>query len=328
MAGEFKHSSKHSGANFESRKLRWAEFSYSVIASARLRGADLRDADTRYSVASDADFTDADLRRAKLSYSVLSGARFDGARLEGARLEGANLNYSVITSSTRFSSKTTYDATTRFPRGFDPQKAGLTFVESGKEADSEKSAASRAASKVSREPPQRTFKAVLHPTASGLPNAGRYGDFTLSGPVTESFVALPAPVGEVLCDPSGRHVIRMGGHDLYRLDLKNQTATRLIARDVPEISWAMGIAYDTKRDRLLLATLGGEGFLYSYKPDDDAWSLIASLENVDLTAIAYYEPLDRILGLLRITIREMRSCTNLREQTVRSCDPACWTCRS
>ncbi len=109
VAGEFKNSSKYSDSDFKSRKLRWAEFSYSVIASANFRGADLRDADFQYSVASDADFTDADLRRAKLNYTVLSDARF-----EGAKLEGADLDHSVLTSSTRFSAKTTYDVSTRF----------------------------------------------------------------------------------------------------------------------------------------------------------------------------------------------------------------------
>jgi hypothetical protein len=275
---DYKYSTKYASAGFDSHNLRNAEFTYSVISDARFQGCDLRNADLRYCVASDADFSRADLRGAKLRYSVLSDARFDGARLEGA-----DLNHCVFTSSTKFTPETTYDSSTRFPRGFDPEEAGLKLVQ--------------VAAQPSEDPTQRTFKAVLHSSNSGLPSGALYGDFTLGGPVTKSLVALPGSIGEVVGDPSGRSLFGMGGHGLYKIDLAKRAAIRVVEKNVPRISWAMGMTYDTKRDRVLLATLGGEGFIYSYRPHDDAWSIVASLNNVDVTAIAYHEPLDRIFGI-------------------------------
>jgi hypothetical protein len=145
--------------------------------------------------------------------------------------------------------------------------------------------------------PGSTFKAVLHQTNGGLPRGALYGDFTSEGPVANTLVPLPDNVGEVVSDSTGKLLFAMGGHELYQLDLANKKATRIVAKGVPEISWAMGLSYDTKRQRVLMATLGGEGFLYAYDPKSEAWSVVGSLNNVDVTAIAYLESLDRVFAI-------------------------------
>ena len=84
----------------------------------------------------------------------------------------------------------------------------------------------------------------------------------------------------------------MGGHEVVEFTQPFQQST-LIA----DVSWAMGMTYDPVGDRVITATLGGEGFLYSFALDNDQWSVIASLNNADLTAIAYSPTHDRIYGL-------------------------------
>src|SRR5262245_1941699 len=94
------------------------------------------------------------------------------------------------------------------------------------------------------EAPSSTFKAVLPPTNGGWPGRSRYGDFTIKGPVEKTLVPLPNDVGEVVSDSTGKLLFGMGGHALYQLDLPNKKATKIVAKEVPEISWAMGLSYD------------------------------------------------------------------------------------
>lgn len=140
------------------------------------------------------------------------------------------------------------------------------------------------------------FQAVLHASNGGLPQGALYGEFTMQGPVQATLVPLPRNVGEVVSDGQG-NLFGMGGHELYQLDAVSYETTEIVAKGVPEVSWTMGLAYDTKRNRVLLATLGGEGFIYSYDHANESWSVLGSLDNVDVTAIAYLEPSDRIFAI-------------------------------
>ena len=150
-----------------------------------------------------------------------------------------------------------------------------------------------------KQPPEKldVFKAVVQQSTRGLPNGGYYGDFTTKGPVTASLKSLPRNIGEVVSDGTGKLLFGMGGHELYRLDLSKRKATEIVATGVPEISCAMGLAYDTKRERVVLATLGGEGFLYGYDHKKDSWAVVSSMQYVDVTAIAYLETTDRLYAI-------------------------------
>lgn len=66
---------------------------------------------------------------------------------------------------------------------------------------------------------------------------------------------------------------------------------------VPALSWPAGVAYDTKRDRALLVSLGGEGFLYAYTSGNHSWKLLASMQNRDVQALVYQPAEDAIYAL-------------------------------
>lgn len=82
---------------------------------------------------SPADLSDADLYGADLSGADLSGADLRGANLHwadlfGANLRGADLRHADIDSSSLPEAdlrRASYDQDTKFPRGFDPDKAGM-----------------------------------------------------------------------------------------------------------------------------------------------------------------------------------------------------------
>jgi hypothetical protein len=82
------------------------------------------------------------------------------------------------------------------------------------------------------------------------------------------------------------------------VDLDRQTAEKLdLGLDVPELSWPCGITFDTKRGRLLVATLGGTGYLYSYVPKTGKWSVLADLNDVDLAGLTYDAKHDLLYGV-------------------------------
>src|SRR5206468_3727103 len=51
--------------------------------------------------------------------------------------------------------------------------------------------------------------------------------------------------------------------------------------------WPMGVAFDSQRQRVVVVSLGGEGYLYGYAPGQDQWSLISSMNNLDVDCLEY-----------------------------------------
>jgi hypothetical protein len=61
------------------------------------------------------------------------------------------------------------------------------------------------------------------------------------------------------------------------------------------MSWPSGIVFDTKRRRLLIATLTGPK-LYSYEPDKNLWSLVREMDDVALSSLSYSIAEDCVYG--------------------------------
>jgi uncharacterized protein YjbI with pentapeptide repeats len=93
-----------------------AELLPADLSGARLSGAVLQGAKLVKASLKGADLTHADLTNA-----VLSGASLQTAKLQGAILTGADLAKADLTG-------TLYDAHTRWPDGYDPQKQGALLV--------------------------------------------------------------------------------------------------------------------------------------------------------------------------------------------------------
>jgi hypothetical protein len=144
--------------------------------------------------------------------------------------------------------------------------------------------------------PDAIFQAVHRPQNT----RPAYGNFKLSGPLEKTLRPLPSDIYKVAQNGSG-YLFGMGLHDVYSLSPDLSEAERLMSFNVPELNWTMGITYDSLRDRFLTATLDGDGRIYSYRPNNGrlTWSVVHSLENVDLNAIAYMPTQDRLFGLGR-----------------------------
>lgn len=69
--------------------------------------------------------------------------------------------------------------------------------------------------------------------------------------------------------------------------------------DLPRLSFPSGLAYDPQGDRLVLSTIGGAGHLYAYKPGDGAWSLLGSLQGLDIEQLTHDEATGGFVALAK-----------------------------
>ncbi|MBE7472293.1 MAG: pentapeptide repeat-containing protein [Anaerolineales bacterium] len=107
--------------------LRRALLTKTYLAQANLSTVDLSQAKLRFTNLDMADLTDANLTDAILSDVYLTGANLTGANLTGAylgyaSLHGANLTETKLSGITL--NKVKYDLQTKWPVGFNPEKAG------------------------------------------------------------------------------------------------------------------------------------------------------------------------------------------------------------
>lgn len=148
--------------------------------------------------------------------------------------------------------------------------------------------------------PKLQFRAILFTSTRGmgLDAAGSYGDFELGGPKLNTLRPLPQRIRHVAYDPEGKQLYGIASQEVFRIDLDKKSATEMkLPKDVPELSWPCGLAFDSKRGRLILVSLGGVGHIYAYSPKADKWSLVADMNNLDLAALTYDANQDCLYGL-------------------------------
>ena len=78
-------------------------------------------------------------------------------------------------------------------------------------------------------------------------------------------------------------------HEVYKINGDSGSAEKMtFGTNVPELSWPMGVAFDGRGNRILLVSLGGEGFLYAYSLHENRWSVVASMEQTDFDSILFH----------------------------------------
>jgi hypothetical protein len=124
------------------------------------------------------------------------------------------------------------------------------------------------------------------------------GLFTLDGAKRETLRPIDQEANHVVVDPVDGRLYAVGNHRIVELDRETLELSELpIDPKLPELSWPCGMAFDTARRRVVVASLGGEGYLYAFDTRDRQWSLLGSLQNLDLAALAYDAARDEFLGL-------------------------------
>jgi hypothetical protein len=118
--------------------------------------------------------------------------------------------------------------------------------------------------------------------------------YSLTGAIPSSRLL---PAARALPDNSGQTFYSMPSGELIRINAQGGTETLSIPIDLPELSWPMGFAFDSERSRALLVSLGGEGYLYAYTPAQESWSVVSSMNNVDLESLVYHAADDSLYGV-------------------------------
>lgn len=111
------------GLGLQGAVMRGADLSHATLFAANLNGADMRAANLEDALLWEADLSGADLRDSQLSFKSWGRVFFMEADLRGADLQGAtNLDWVYL-------DRARYDASTRWPQGFDPAEFGAVLQE-------------------------------------------------------------------------------------------------------------------------------------------------------------------------------------------------------
>ena len=125
-----------------------------------------------------------------------------------------------------------------------------------------------------------------------------FGEFTLAGSKADTLKPLPDRVSRIAYDPASKKSYGISDHRLALIDMEKQKVAKIdTGLAVPEISWPADVAFDTKRDRVMLVTHGGGGHLYSYYPKTDKWEVLAEKP----AQVIAYHPKDDVLYGLKTT---------------------------
>jgi hypothetical protein len=155
------------------------------------------------------------------------------------------------------------------------------------------------------------FTAVTYANVGPGRIVARVGEFSPLGPVDEAKrVDLPQGMNRVAIDPpnaarkDAMYYGIAGRSAAVRTDLKVDPATNQVQptkldlpAELPKLSWPCGMAFDTKRHRAVMTSLGGVGHMYAYDVATGTWSLLGDMNNVDLDAFTYSAKEDCYYGL-------------------------------
>jgi hypothetical protein len=100
----------------------------------------------------------------------------------------------------------------------------------------------------------------------------------------------------VLTRPGGQ-AYRLSDTGLQLIQAKSgQTQPLPMPPQFPELSWPTAVAYDDSQDIVAVASMGGEGFLYRFDVKRQRWLDYQSLDNFDITSLAYETNGKRYVG--------------------------------
>jgi len=140
--------------------------------------------------------------------------------------------------------------------------------------------------------PNLQFQLSFSQRGSGEVFTRRY---TLAGPQEDSRLL---PAIRVIRDGGTRYYYGLNWHEPFRVDIQTHTEQAFEPpATLPELSWPWGLTYDPQRNRILLSSFGGDGYLYGYAPNTEQWSLVRNMDNRDVDSLEYHAANDSLYGL-------------------------------
>jgi len=97
--------------------------------------------------------------------------------------------------------------------------------------------------------------------------------------------------------PDGGEIYQLGENGIKITDAATGREQEFQLPDkFPELSWGTDITYDSKRNLIAIVSFGGEGYFYRFDVKKRRWVDVRSLNNIDLTSIAYDSDRDRYIA--------------------------------
>lgn len=129
----------------------------------------------------------------------------------------------------------------------------------------------------------------------------RYGLFDGRGPTATGFVPVPEPVRHVALDPTSKTLYGINSNDMFvvrlgttgREDLESIPVHPTLKRE----GWMCGIAFDTRRNRVVVVGLAGKGGMCALDVKTGTWAELGDMNNLDLAALTYSPKDDALYGL-------------------------------
>jgi hypothetical protein len=118
--------------------------------------------------------------------------------------------------------------------------------------------------------------------------------YTLAGPQNGGRLL---PGMNMVSDQSGQSYYGTESQYVYKYDSEGGVSLVDLGSVVPAVSIPTGVGFDSTRNRVLLVSLGGEGYLYGYATADQQWSVISSMNNRDANGIVYHPASDSIYAV-------------------------------
>jgi hypothetical protein len=120
--------------------------------------------------------------------------------------------------------------------------------------------------------------------------------WSLTGPV-KSEDESSIEEGRVVVAKRNGLIFRLRWNKLEAFDrLGNNSEIVPLPPNFPDFSHPSALAYDSKRDIVSVATLGGEGFLYRFDVKKKQWIDFRSLNNIDVCYLSYDQSDDRYVA--------------------------------
>ncbi len=127
---------------------------------------------------------------------------------------------------------------------------------------------------------------------------GSLGPFTPLGPDLNKHKPFPANVSCPVHDSNEGQYYAIAGHGLVQLNQRGGEHTNLEPpKDFPDVSWPCGLAFDSKRRKVVMVSLGGTGYMYGYEPAIRKWTLMADMKGAGLVPFVYLPDQDQFVGL-------------------------------
>jgi len=120
-----------------------------------------------------------------------------------------------------------------------------------------------------------------------------------NGPVFGTVTPLSRNWSDIVVAPGGSAYYTMESNEVWKFNAITGVGTKLPDPwgSSSSTGWLVGGTWDTARNRLVLASLSGEGFFFRYLDATNQWSTISSLNQTDLRSIAYRPSNDLIYAL-------------------------------